>query len=271
MHFSKLFTVFAISAAAPIFGQTVADEPSVMAVKPAAHQHAPIRIRERFDGSVTSSNWSGYAVTGANNSVSSVKGSWVVPSVVCGSPGPKTGYSSFWVGIDGYNSNSVEQTGTDSDCQNGRATYYAWYEFYPSPSFEITNFSVQPGDVITASVTYSGSQFTTQISNSRTGATFTKTKSVSGAKRSSAEWIAEAPSSFSGVLPLADFGTVFFGQDETGVSSTCYATIGSATGPIGSFSSSSVESITMETSNGTLEAVPSALSSDKTSFSVQWY
>ena len=45
-----------------------------------------------------------------------VKGSWTQPTATCTN---KTAYSSFWVGLDGYNSNSVEQIGTDSD-------YRAW-------------------------------------------------------------------------------------------------------------------------------------------------
>jgi hypothetical protein len=57
------------------------------------------------------------AVTGSKASVTDVTGSWTVPAVDCTSPnGTPNGYSSFWVGIDGYGSNTVEQIGTDSDC-----------------------------------------------------------------------------------------------------------------------------------------------------------
>src|SRR5262245_16449591 len=79
----------------------------------AAHRHAPIAIRERLtDSNLTSTNWSGYAVTGAPGSITRVKGSWTVPAV----QGPCTAQfqaSSFWVGIDGFMSNTVEQIGTD--------------------------------------------------------------------------------------------------------------------------------------------------------------
>ena len=69
--------------------------------------HIPIIVRERRNSVTTNSNWSGYAVTGARNSVSDVKGSWLVPAVhgTCGSTDQ---YASFWIGIDGYNSNTVE-------------------------------------------------------------------------------------------------------------------------------------------------------------------
>src|SRR4051794_32080572 len=58
----------------------------------------------------TSSNWSGYAVTGGT--YTSVSASWTEPSVSCSG----TAYSSFWVGLDGDTSSTVEQTGTDADC-----------------------------------------------------------------------------------------------------------------------------------------------------------
>ena len=90
------------------------------------------------------------------------------------------------------------------------------------------------------------------------------------AKRSSAEWIVEDSG---GLLP--DFGTVEFGQDyppNAGASGTCDATVGNASGPIGSaaFASGLVQ-ITMVASNGTtVMSQPSALSSDETSFSDTW-
>src|SRR5207302_1802466 len=62
----------------------------------------------------TSSNWSGYsAVHGRYTSVSA---NWKQPSASCTSA---TTYSSFWVGLDGDGSNTVEQTGTSADCSGG--------------------------------------------------------------------------------------------------------------------------------------------------------
>ena len=219
------------------------------------------------NGTSNSTNWSGYAVTGPTGSVTSVSGSWIVPTVT----GSKrtTAYSSFWVGIDGFSSNTVEQTGTDSDWQRGRPVYYAWYEFYPNPMYQIS-MTVRPGNIMTASVTYSGGLFTVTITDKTTGTTFTKSSTVSGAQENSAEWIAEAPSSYTGVLPLANFGTVKFGQDYTAVSGTCTAKVGETTGNIGSFRTS-VQEITMVTNSGATKALPSALSSDGTSFTVTWY
>ncbi len=219
-------------------------------------------------GSSNSLNWAVYAVTAAAGSVSDVKGSWVVPAIQGTCPSTNQ-YSSFWVGIDGFNSNTVEQTGTDSDCRGGAPAYYAWYEFYPHPSKVISGLAVHPGDVMSAEVLYSGGRFTVTIKDVTTGASSQASAKVNGAQRSSAEWIAEAPSSSGGILPLADFGTVSFGVDTTGVASTCTATIAGATGAIGAFGSS-VQSITMVTSTGAVKASPSSLSTDGTSFSVSW-
>jgi Peptidase A4 family len=201
------------------------------------HRHDPIIIRERHGKNVTSTNWGGYAVTGANGSVTHVKGSWRVPPVLCAST--PTAYSSFWVGIDGYSSNTVEQIGTDSDCVAGKATYYVWYEFYPHPSYTVNTIAISSGDVITAEITYSAKvgQFTLVLTDVTTAQSFSIGTKMNNAKLSSAEWIAEAPSS-GGILPLADFGIADFGGDLVsglGTTDTCYATVGGLAQSVGAF------------------------------------
>lgn len=221
-------------------------------------------------GTVCSTNWSGFAVTGSSGSVSDAKGSWIVPSVTCTS---STTYSSYWVGIDGYNSNTVEQTGTDSDCSSGHGVYYAWYEFYPNPSVQISGFTVSPGNVISAEVSYSSTtgQFTTTITDGAQH--FSTSSAVSGAARSSAEWIVERPALCIGrhckLTSLSDFGSVSLGADYTSISGTNYATISGSTGAIGSFGSN--VRITMVNSSGNTLAEPSALTSDGTSFTETWF
>lgn len=230
-----------------------------------AHRHRPIVIREVREGAVSAFNWSGYAVTGA--SVTDVKGSWKVPAVSCAAG--ETSYSSFWAGIDGFSSSTVEQTGTDSDCQNGVPTYYAWFEFYPHPLFIINSLTVRHGDTIWAEVHYDPGtrRFTATIQDVTTGQVFSTSTRVNSAQRSSAEWIAEAPSSTGGILPLADFATVYFGVDPT-FANADDATVGGTTRPIGSFGSN-VQTITMVSQSGAIKAQPSALGLDS-SFSDTW-
>ncbi len=158
---------------------------------------------------ISSTNWSGYAVSGSNGAYRSVSASWTVPAVTCTS-GDR--YASFWAGLDGYGSRSrsVEQTGADADCAGLTAKYSGWYEMYPAaPVYFGTR--VRPGDRISASVTFlGGGTYTLVLRDSTRGWTRTVTKVATGLRRSSAEVITEAPSSAGGVLPLADFGVVRF-------------------------------------------------------------
>jgi hypothetical protein len=229
------------------------------------------------DGSYQSVNWSGYAVTGATGSVTQALATWKVPTVTCGKG--ETSYSADWVGIDGFTSTTVEQTGTDSDCHGGTATYYAWYEFYPKPSKNIGSIAVHPGDNIGAEVIYNTKTglFTDGIRDFTTGTQFVTSSAVSGAQRTSAEYIVEAPETCilikCSLTSLSNFGTVGFGQDATKITVkvNCAATINDVTGPIGSFGSA-VQEITMvsQSNSAVVKAQPSALSTDGTSFSLTW-
>ena len=272
LRISGISILLAISPALAQVSSGPAAEPAREIIP---RQHAPRRVYPgrpaRVIDNVTvsdSTNWSGYAVTGT--SFTSAKGSWTIPTVNC-TKTPNT-YSSFWVGIDGWTSSTVEQTGTDSDCSGKSPSYYAWYEFYPAGSVLISSVPVSPGNKISATVTYSGTEFTITITNESTGKSFSKSSRVSGAQRTSAEWIAEAPccTRSGGILPLADFGTVDFGDDYTGVSGTNDATDSTVTGPIGSFGSTVNEAVMVNGSTGANEAVPSGLSTDGSSFTVTW-
>lgn len=160
------------------------------------------------NAATTSTNWSGYAVTGANGAFHSVSANWTQPTATCTTH--KAQYASFWVGLDGFSSSSVEQTGTDSDCSGTKPKYYGWYEMFPAFPVNFTN-PLSPGDSMSASVTFSStSTFTLVLKDNTKGWTQTITKNQTGLARSSAEVITEAPSSNSGVLPLADFNTISY-------------------------------------------------------------
>jgi hypothetical protein len=180
--------------------------------RPAAGTHAPMRpgpahpVPMRQLAYATSTNWAGWDNVGST--YTTVSASWVQPAVTCGSR--ETSYSSFWVGLDGDGSNSVEQTGSEADCNRGTPVYYSWYEFYPAYPVNYSS-TVRPGDHFTAKVTYTGSgSYTLVLSDTTRGWSHTKTGSAPSAQNASAEVIAEAPSSNTGVLPLANFGSVKF-------------------------------------------------------------
>jgi hypothetical protein len=172
---------------------------------------------------VASTNWAGYAATGTSGQFTSVSASWVQPTATCTGFGDQ--YSAFWVGLDGYSSSTVEQTGTEVDCAGRTAEYSAWYELYPAYPVYFKN-AVRPGDSFTGSVTYSGGQFTITLADVTAKWSQTYTQAVASAVRSSAEVIAEAPSSSTSgsVLPLTNFGTVnFTGATVNGTTNLCSA------------------------------------------------
>ena len=136
-----------------------------------------------------SSNWAGYGLlTGAFVGVS---GEWTQPEIDC-SAGHETN-ASFWVGLDGVTSHSVQQTGTSADCSAGidAPEYFAWYEMYPVPMRKAP-LEVHPGDHFRAKVHgLSAERFELTLENLTTGQTFTTSAGRFGAWPTSVEWIVE--------------------------------------------------------------------------------
>jgi Peptidase A4 family len=205
---------------------------------------------------VQSTNWSGYADTGS--SFSKVSASWTEPSATCSSRSEQL--AAFWVGIDGYSSNSVEQDGTLIECYQRVAYQYTWWEMYPTNDIQVVGQTLAAGDAISSTVTRSGTNYTLSVTDStHTADSFTKTETCSSCANTSAEWIAEAPSSSSSVYPLADFGSW--------TASNASVTEGSTSGGISSFTD---DEITMVDSSGQTKALPGSLNSSGNSFSVTW-
>jgi hypothetical protein len=193
------------------------------------------------NASATSTNWSGYAAAGQQGQFTSVSSDWTQPAVTCSN---QETFSSFWVGLDGDGTQSVEQTGTEADCDNGQAAYQGWWEMFPAAPVFYNN-PVKPGDAMSASVTSNGGgSFTLVLSDTTANWTQTTQQSSTTAQDGSAEVIAEAPSSQNGVLPLSNFGTVDFTNAQANG-----AAIGNA----------NADSLTMVSSGGVTEATPSAL------------
>jgi Peptidase A4 family len=226
-----------------------------------------------------SENWSGYTAGSATGSsqFSSVSGSWVEPSTNCTAGGR---YSAFWVGLGGagQDSQALEQIGTSADCAaDGASQDYAWYELVPAAQVRL-GLAIHAGDHISANVTVSGTDVTVALSDQTSGDSTTKALQMSSPDTSSAEWIAEAPSSCdqSGdcqPLPLADFGTVTF----TGASATAAGHTGPISDPAwtpqavqlsGGADDSGFAQASLSSDQSSDSAQPSSLSSDGSSFSV---
>jgi hypothetical protein len=241
-------------------------KPIVERAEHCSHPHIPVPGAQRRGDQATSTNWSGY-VAGTNlnspaqNSVSAVYGSWIVPSMIA--TGGNT-YSALWIGIDGYNSPTVEQIGTSHNIINGVQQNYAWFEMYPGGSYSINGFPLTSGDIISASVVYSGNNIFTMVLSNDTQQVSTTIPTnythSSTALRKSAEWIVEAPY-LNSILPLTDFKTAYMWG--------CFATINGVLAAIQNNSWQN-ESLEMVTNNNTPKAIPSTLLQDNGSFFVTW-
>ena len=218
-----------------------------------AARHGPAQILSRRHGTAVSFNWAGNAASGTT--FTDAKGTWTQPAADC-SKNP-TQISSFWVGIDGFTSNTVEQIGTDADCVHGRPFYFAWWEMFPAP-LNVIPLKVSPGDTVSAEVSASGTAFTLTITVGTQQ--FSTTQTSADAAKSSAEWIAEGPSQF-----LADFNAVsFFDASATGG-----ASMGTHTGSITDPAWIN-DQVVMVTHSGRIRAQPCCLLNDGTGFMVDW-
>ncbi len=235
---------------------------NVTANLPATNQAIPgtrhsLRGLTKFE----SGNWSGYANDNSkNNSYSKVSAAWTEPRVTC--PTKEEQLAVFWVGIDGFTSDTVEQDGTIAQCFEGTAFYYTWWEMFPSNDIQVVGDTVNPGDKIVASVVKSGTRYALDVTDSTTSGnnvSTTQTCAAATCVDSSAEWIGEAPSGGRGEYPLPDF--------KTWKVTSASVTSGTKTGTVTSFP---VDQITMESDGGYALAAPDSLNSTGTIFTDTW-
>jgi hypothetical protein len=177
---------------------------------------------------LSSSNWSGTVdLSGAGPTspgggapFTVVEGQWVVPSVA---QSQRTGYSSTWVGLDGWGNKQVEQLGTEQDASVGlfcgaggtpcspQTNYYFWIETYPASEQGVGGFPVSPGDTIYASVTYYFSNNTLHFFAEDQTKRATLSLIVParyGCPGASAEWIEERTTFNNLLWPLPNYGSV---------------------------------------------------------------
>jgi hypothetical protein len=181
------------------------NHPQAMLVR-TRHAHAVKNV-----AATASFNWSGYADTASTaQTFTKVSGAWTAPSVTCSAEDQVT---SDWVGLDGFNSGTVEQLGTISWCFQSKPTYFTWYEMFPAGSIEVGT-ALKPGDKIAASVTRTGTSYALKLTDSTTAGnniSVTKPCALATCKDTSAEWISERPAfsdaagDFLGFVPQAHY------------------------------------------------------------------
>jgi hypothetical protein len=174
--------------------------------RPTAHLVKPggVNLKAGAHGasSVGSFNWSGYVNSSTAGAFTAVSGTWRQPATVCS---PEQRLTAFWVGLDGFDNETVEQLGTLAYCFEGVPTYFTWWEMFPGAAVTVGS-TVRPGDLISASVQRSGTSYTLTLVDATTpGNSFSTTASCTTCENDSAEWIAERPAFAIGITPLSFF------------------------------------------------------------------
>jgi hypothetical protein len=216
---------------------------------------------------VSTTNFSGYidyAPPGA--SFTAITATWTVPSVTC-QPG-ETSWAAEWPGIGDVN--TVQQDGTETDCDNGTPEYWAWYEMFGDPAVNQgyavalpgSSYPVAAGDVMTGAVSVSGQIWQLTLTDATQGWNFqTQLASPAGGlSQNSAEWMVEDPD---GCQPqcqqLAEYSPVRF--------TAATATLGGDSEPIAGFPATAMQ---IEQGANVL-AAPGPLDSTGTAFTDSWF
>ena len=151
------------------------------------------------------------------------------------------------------------QAGTqDVASGTGQSEYQAWIELLPQASRQVT-LAVRPGDSVTVSIQEQGQgtgNWQISFTNNTSGQSYQSTVHYASSE-SSVEWVEEAPLGQNGLLPLDNFSSVVFSQASATVN-----------GQSKNLSQLGAQPITMLNGSGQPLAVPSAISSDGGSFSI---
>jgi hypothetical protein len=181
-------------------------------------------------GYAVSNRWSGYVVQERGLRFDRVSASWRVPGASCTSSQP--GAALAWVGLGGADEARLEQVGTQTGCGPpskagpGLAYSAAWWEILPLPQQYLAR-SINPGDLVRASVTLAGRLVTMRLTDVTEGWTSITRRRPRTVTTSSADWIVEDPASCPGQLitpncpeaPFAEYKPVTFTSAEAGTTS----------------------------------------------------
>ncbi len=144
------------------------------------------------------------------------------PAVTCQTA---NSWTVFWVGLDGWDSNAVEQGGSYALCGAVGSTpvYSLWWEMWPTNAVQAVTLpqQVQPGDVIQATVTYNpnASNYIIAVEDVTTSQGFAEVQTCAAnvtCENASAEVVTEAPGyplppvGPGGLYSLANYGTMAY-------------------------------------------------------------
>lgn len=226
--------------------------------KPASHKTGPSRT-------ATSSNWSGYVASASSAIFTCVEATWVQPSIKCTTTATRAVV--YWVGLGGVNQKGLVQVGTDTSCIHGVAVARAWHESLPAERYMVSFvLEIRPGDRIHAQVRrVDASHYRLAVENLTSGGWLAASSTNTTLKRTSAEWIVEAPTigcpSACKVAPMPNFGTFQFAD--------VWATASGLRVPLDASGFSHVRTA-MDSRTGRVRSAVSSTRSDGHGFAVRW-
>ena len=162
---------------------------------------------------------------------------------------------------------ALEQIGTQTECAGGRAIVVAWHESLPRERAEVTEpLDVRPGDTVWAQARWlGGAAYRLSLVDITHPVQFSIRDSNPTLRRTSAEWIVEAPTGgcpdSCHVLSMPDFGRLRF--------SGTWVTAADVRAPLDG-SGFTHERETMITRRGLVRSVVSSTAPHGTSFTVVW-
>jgi hypothetical protein len=225
-----------------------------------------------------STHWAGYGIVGPVGApkITEVQGSFIQPKVTCNTALKLPQKADFLAAMDGVHGDApldFEYVGTSATCAVASATP-TYHEVSAAAMAPI--LPIVPGHVYYASVAVT-SVFTFHytLKDVTTGKTSTGTANQANAVFNAAECIVDGHFLLSSGSqePLANFGTVSFGKDFTKVANTCTATVSDQKPTaIGGFAAPFVlvKYVMYNSALSTIDANPSALTADLSSFKVTW-
>ena len=201
----------------------------------------------------TTTNWAGYVSTGGT--YTSVSGTWTVPNV--SATNDSIAADATWIGIGGDTSDDLVQIGTQNEVQDGQVTTGTFYERLPDTSESVPGVNVNAGDTVTASIKeVSIGDWAISINDLTNGESYNNTVAYTSSE-SSAEWIEEAPSTGTSIIPLDQFGSVTFSNGTT-----------TKNGATVSIANSGAQILTMDNESGEALTSTSAIDSAGSGFTV---
>jgi len=201
-----------------------------------------------------------------NSSGTALKASWIQPKVNCTSLNATALFDTLLI-----NSSAAQIAGTAVACSGGVASMFAWFAFLKGNTTTLTKIStavlpVSAGSIVTVTTTVAAG--TAKIVIKVGTHSVTKSKAFTGRDFIGSVGVSGLPLHGGGIAPLANFGTMAFGNAFTHVTGTNDVTFNGTKGGIGSFPLAI--QLTLVDSTSKVLAAPSALSGSSSSFKVTW-